>query len=251
MDILVPAGGDRPRTVDSLRSAITTGPASLQVKRILHVLIDDVENAKNGGESLLTQTYRSVHRVGDEIVQLHQNVEVWFNDSMERVAGWYKRRTQMLTLVIAATLVVLLNVDTVEILHKVSSDSALRAVLVAQAEKLAAQPPAANPAPAATPSPVAATREAAADFQKQIAALQQTGLPLGWRADALPQRPGDWLTKILGLLLSIGAASLGAPFWFDILNKVVTIRSAGKAPEEVQKRPKEVPKPAAPGQPAS
>jgi hypothetical protein len=52
--------------------------------------------------------------------------------------------------------------------------------------------------------------------------------------------------KVLGLLLTMGAASLGAPFWFDVLNKIVTIRSVGKAPEETPKAPKEIPRPASP-----
>jgi len=58
----------------------------------------------------------------------------------------------------------------------------------------------------------------------------------------------NWIAKVFGLLLTAGAASLGAPFWFDMLNKVVSIRSAGKAPEEKQKSPKEVPTPTEAGQ---
>ena len=63
------------------------------------------------------------------------------------------------------------------------------------------------------------------------------------------QRDFIWyLTKIFGLLLTAGAASLGAPFWFDVLNKIITIRSAGKAPEESSKSPKDIPRPMATGQ---
>ncbi len=63
------------------------------------------------------------------------------------------------------------------------------------------------------------------------------------------QRDFIWyLTKIFGLLLTAGAASLGAPFWFDVLNKIITIRSAGKAPEESPKSPKDIPRPMAAGQ---
>jgi hypothetical protein len=52
---------------------------------------------------------------------------------------------------------------------------------------------------------------------------------------------------MLGWILTILAVSLGAPFWFDMLNRVVAIRSAGKAPEEAPKKPKEVPQPREPG----
>ena len=52
-------------------------------------------------------------------------------------------------------------------------------------------------------------------------------------------------TKIFGLFLTAFAASLGAPFWFDVLNKFMSVRGAGKAPEEKPKDPKIVlvPKP--------
>jgi hypothetical protein len=272
MDILVPAGAERPTTIDGLRKAVDASRAGYEVKRTLQVLIDDAKNVLDTGQILKSAGLLDAQKLETAVNQVHENVEVWFNNSMERVAGWYKRKTQGLTLVVAGVLVVALNVDTVAIVKRLSSDSALRAVLVAQAEKLAEQPPAyivvlqpgagggaaeagastTQPSPGEpTGAPVADTQEALSKFRTQLAGLEQTGLPLGWAPDARPRNLSDVMTKILGLLLTIGAASLGAPFWFDILNKIVTIRSAGKAPEEAQKGPKEVPKPVAPGQPAA
>ena len=40
----------------------------------------------------------------------------------------------------------------------------------------------------------------------------------------------DWLKKIIGILITTFAASLGAPFWFQLLNKIVDLRAAGKQP---------------------
>jgi hypothetical protein len=51
----------------------------------------------------------------------------------------------------------------------------------------------------------------------------------------------------LGWLITAFAVSLGAPFWFDLLNKFVNVRASGKAPEEEPKSPKEVPVPKEPG----
>jgi hypothetical protein len=39
------------------------------------------------------------------------------------------------------------------------------------------------------------------------------------------------LSKIAGLFISILAVSMGAPFWFDLLNKLVNVRLVGKRPE--------------------
>jgi hypothetical protein len=56
-------------------------------------------------------------------------------------------------------------------------------------------------------------------------------LPIGWGAAREP-----WTERILGWLLTIFAVSLGAPFWFDVLNKFIVIRSTvkprEKSPEE-------------------
>jgi hypothetical protein len=41
-----------------------------------------------------------------------------------------------------------------------------------------------------------------------------------------------WGSKVLGWLLSGAMAAQGAPFWFDMLNKLVNVRSSGKTPSE-------------------
>lgn len=55
------------------------------------------------------------------------------------------------------------------------------------------------------------------------------------------QWPWDWnrsiWVKLLGLILTAIAVSLGAPFWFDMLNKIINIRAAGRAPDERPKNP--------------
>jgi len=44
--------------------------------------------------------------------------------------------------------------------------------------------------------------------------------------------------KLMGLFLTTGAVSLGAPFWFDVLNKLVNLRSSGNRPEKRQQSEK-------------
>jgi hypothetical protein len=52
--------------------------------------------------------------------------------------------------------------------------------------------------------------------------------PIGW--GELPEGGGGWLLKILGCLWTGLALSLGAPFWFDLLQKFVNLRAAGTKP---------------------
>lgn len=64
-------------------------------------------------------------------------------------------------------------------------------------------------------------------------------LPLGWdrtNPELFPQNRNSWLLKILGWLLTAVAVSLGAPFWFDLLNKFISVRGSTK-PKETNPRP--------------
>jgi hypothetical protein len=45
------------------------------------------------------------------------------------------------------------------------------------------------------------------------------------------QQTGNWFRHILGWLITGLAVGLGAPFWFELLNRLVNIRGAGKKPE--------------------
>jgi hypothetical protein len=107
------------------------------------------------------------------------------------------------------------------------------------------------PAGAAPPvtSPVQETSARVKELKSTITELNALGLPLGW-PDQGDRSGASWvLLKVMGLLLTAGAASLGAPFWFDVLNRFMSVRAAGKAPEESPKAPKQIPVPAPPGRP--
>ena len=155
---------------------------------------------------------------------------------MDRVAAWYKTRTQTIIIVIAVLAVLATNADTIRIGKALSNDQALRDALVAQAQEYVKTPP-----PAGTPDPSKPRTDKVEEIKKNVTALQTLGVPLGYKGDD-PEGFTWWLSKILGLLLTIGAASLGAPFWFDMLNKFINVRSAGKSPDEVAKPPEAPPK---------
>ena len=181
------------------------------------------------------------------------NVEVWFNDAMDRVSGVYKRKVQYALFGLGLIFAVVLNVDTIVLANRLSHDSALRAALVSSAEASAKAPPPATPAGATL------TQQEAA-LASTIKQLDKLRLPIGWRGPGpdltfpfgrLGILAGVWdllYRHFVGWIITAFAATLGAPFWFDLLNRFVNIRSAGKAPEEKPKDPKEVPKPDEPGE---
>jgi len=94
------------------------------------------------------------------------------------------------------------------------------------------------------------------------ASAGQMGIPLGWNDElvALQHMPGDptfdWesIKSVLpGWLLSILALSLGAPFWFDTLGRLVKLRSAGTRSSDKETSPAspQTSQPTQPGSPTS
>jgi hypothetical protein len=167
-----------------------------------------------------------------DVAKLKKSVEDWFNGAMDRVSGWYKYRTQWMLFSIGLVLAALLNADTIRIVKQLSTDSTLRQSIVAAASNV--KPPAAGPG--------ATLQDQINLASTQISGLTSLGIPLGW--DRAPDFPiqtaaalGSWLNMLLGWLLTAIAVSLGAPFWFDILNKIMVIRSTIKPGEKAQAEP--------------
>jgi len=132
-------------------------------------------------------------------------VERVFDDSMERASGWYKRKAQLVLLVLAAIFAIGLNVDTVRVAKHLYNDEAVRTAVVSRVQS--EEDP-----------------QKAADAVSDISQLQ---VPVGWGADNAPSGLDGWLSRIPGWLLTIAALNLGAPFWFDLLSRFSRQRNVG------------------------
>jgi hypothetical protein len=159
----------------------------------------------------------------NDAAQLQKSVEDWYNTGMDRVAGWYKRRTQIIIFVMGAVLCVLVNADCIDYAKRLSTDSSLRQSVVAMAEATAKK----DPSNDTSKAPVDQIK----DYSKSLTGI---GLPIGWaHADGTsPDYMKDAPSHIMGWVLSAFAISLGAPFWFDMLNKIMVIRSTVKPHEK-------------------
>ena len=135
-------------------------------------------------------------------------IEAWFNAAMDRVSGVYKRRIQWVTIGVALILTLFLGVDSIAIETTLWQDQALRSAL----------------------SGAAQSASQSTGLEDTLNTLSAFDLPLGW--EVLPQTPFGWFLKALGLLLTVLAISLGAPFWFDFLKQVLKFnpRASGPAP---------------------
>lgn len=165
-------------------------------------------------------------------------LESQFDAAMDRASGWFKRYAQNASLLVATVLVLGANVDTVAIINALSSNPDARIKLVEAASLELNQAEQRNNTLSAEEktdkSVVSVTQERIRDAQNRLEDatlhLSSTGLELGWKT--LPHTFSEILSKIAGLLISIVAISLGAPFWFSLLQRFMQVRAAGISPEE-------------------
>jgi hypothetical protein len=156
--------------------------------------------------------------------KFRQSIEHWFDDTMARASGWYKRYVQRIILIISIVLVASLNVDSINIAQVLWRLPTERAAVAAAAASQAG-------------SSSNASQSADSDVQ-DISALK---LPIGWTPSYTKSTPSadprhvpigaaSWIIKILGLILSVLALSLGAPFWFQALGTIASWRQSGPKP---------------------
>jgi hypothetical protein len=166
-----------------------------------------------------------LRRPREQFAKFLESTEAWYDDTMDRVSGWYKRWTWLVNLVVAAIVAVGLNASAVRIVERLQSDETVRAAVVAGAEKTAQEGAKEEKEPSQRGG------EAAETAVKELKALD---VPFLWSYDNDPFRGGDaWtiVAAIVGWLITAVAISFGAPFWFDALGKLSRLRTTGKKPE--------------------
>jgi hypothetical protein len=180
---------------------------------------------------------------GNDLNKLRQSVEQWYNSGMDRVSGWYKHRTQWVLCAIGLTIAVVLNASTIDIVRQLSKDPTLRQSIVAAAQN--AKPPQDATAGLPIDQQITAARSS-------FAGITEIGVPFGWpqgtpRLTAVVHHPftrcvwrpfflsvfsGASVERLIGWIFTAIAVSLGAPFWFDALNKIMVVRSTVKPQEK-------------------
>jgi hypothetical protein len=159
-------------------------------------------------KGIARRTNGNLNRMRDEIAG-------WFDSAMDRLSGVYKRWSQLVSFFIALALAVAMNASAIHVAKVLWAQPASAKVL----ETVSKDQP---------------------DLQASLARLQQVSpLPLWWShysEDTANLSPGQcalyWLELVLGWLITAAATLFGAPFWFDLLQKVVRLKSAGPSPRE-------------------
>lgn len=165
-----------------------------------------------------------ITHAGDSLDKLRDHVAAWFDASMNRVSGDYKRRTQVWCFFIGFAIAVLLNIDTLHVACVLWLNPSL-----AKAVGSAAIPTA----------------------QQALTQMNQLGLPIGWTADRIAVwQTCDivaWTGVAIGWAITAASTLFGTSFWYDTLSNVLKLRGSGPAPAPL---PAPVPTPAPTATPA-
>ena len=189
-----------PVTVESIRANLGTieNPA---VQRALLIALDRAEG---------------------DLQKAQANLEAWYDSAMDRVSGWYKRSTQWFLIGIGLLLAIGLNINTLKIADTLYHDKTARDLIVESAG-----------------STVADEKGKPLNYDSASAKLNELNLPIGWPQNWSGignEMQAHWPSDLAGWLLTAFAISMGAPFWFDSLNKLIVVRSTvkphQKSPEE-------------------
>lgn len=198
-----------------------------------------IETLKDSiGESDLPEDFKrkllqSIAEAKNGLDDVRKEIEGWFNDSMERISGTYKKKTQKIVIIISLGVVSLLNIDTIKIIQYLYDHPAQSEALANRIEESIQDM---DPSEDKTPKD-SLSQEEKIDLRinelKSIqASLNSTKIPLGWQSGDGEISFGEFFQKILGLLFSTVAGIVGAPFWFQTLNKLVNLRESGIKPKD-------------------
>lgn len=246
-------GGRLPSYISSNKFAlalmdILTGSAAANDHEALLHGIDNL--GASPAKTVLTAVLQNPKFATDE-----ERLEAWYEQGMGRVSGWYKRTSQVRIFVLAMLVTLSMNADALKMFRTLWNNPTLSTVVVESAkQRLQKGRPDAEVLPmvnydnpddptASTPTEIPERDVVSAEERKVL------GQVTGWEGDWYDDWPGHgnqgfgrWTAYLLkerlgGWVITILAVSLGAPFWFDTLNKFMNVRNAGKPPENSSETP--------------
>jgi hypothetical protein len=209
-------------------------PSFLFVRAVLPEILPDKDGALPSLRHVVSQieddNVRAVAeqlsgKAAKNIDELRSELERWFDAQMERVSGWYKRRAQLGIVIVATVLTCVMHIDSVLIAQHLWQDESMRSALAQRAEQMA--------------------ENGELEEEQGLAALLDVPVPVGWELTSggderryIGSDATNWVRRLFGFAITILAASLGAPFWFDLLNRLARFRLVGQRPAESPSPPR-------------
>jgi hypothetical protein len=257
-----------PEIVGQVVEALITANGTVKFADAVQSLPDGSATEPNRVKGLLGAF---VTQTKEDAAAFRKAVETHFNAVMDRASGWVKRRQQTVAFVVSVVLVMGANVDTVTIATSLASSPEARARMVEIAEQQlmkardfektigeqrktgeakgeikeeqAKQQSEGQEKTSKVEGEITVeqarqrTKDATKTVEQTRSYLLSAGLRFGWKdqwkdVDSF----SGLLAKVAGLLVSIFAVSLGAPFWFDALQGFMQVRTTGPREATDQKK---------------
>lgn len=213
------------KTFSTILLHVLNGSSAANIQQALNLLPEGT--LKVFLLNTLADAEGDIHRFRDALEQ-------WYDLTMDRVSGWYKRKTHAILLGIGLTMAALFNADTFAVYQHVSGDPQAQQQVVTLAEDLLNQNLQLKDSLAQDSliiNQLDSTRTLVQTLNTQLSEAA-TPLGLGWTAaqwQAFKEAGlSHQLLKLLGFIITAFAISLGAPFWFDLLKQFVNIRNTGQ-----------------------
>jgi len=197
---------DAAPTLQSLREPL---PSYIEPAHFALALIDAIRQGNDSLEADIAaipdlQVRRTLQilyaQAEGDPARFRQTLAGWFDTAMERLSGVYKRRQLLVSFLLALLLAILFNIDSIHLFQALWQHPALTAHIGA--------------APGGVDGKVLA---------------QLWTLPIGWQQFP-PGLDAQFALQVSGWLVSASTTLFGAPFWFDILQRAVNLRSTGAKP---------------------
>lgn len=189
------------------------GPSYIEPANFAIALIDAI---RGGGAALdsaiaavpdpqLRRTLNTLYaQTGGDVQRFQAALGGWFDSTMARLSGAYKRRQLLVSFLLALLLAILLNIDSIHLFQTLWRQPALAAAIGAVPAALDAK------------------------LVNDLATL-----PIGWSSFP-PVLDGAFALQVTGWLITASTTLFGAPFWFDILQRAINLRSTGAKPAPVE-----------------
>jgi hypothetical protein len=211
---------DLPETIPEIRKQI-------RESKIIH---GDVETWLLG---MLDQSF-------DKVQDFYLNIETSYNEAMERVSEWYGKKVKKAIMLLGILISILLNIDTINITQTLWNNKemakTLSAMVAGSMENMDKSGSGFEIKDAKGKVLYSVENEQSGNISNVVAEIGELPIPIGWASDSFAffREPGwQWtlLSMLAGWTINAMAIFLGAPFWFDLLSKVVNLRGSGGKPK--------------------
>ncbi|MCC6280114.1 MAG: hypothetical protein IT262_05925 [Saprospiraceae bacterium] len=157
--------------------------------------------------------------------------ERWYDEVMVRNSAWYKRTMKWWAFGVGFALAAILNADTIQMYQNISTNPVTQDMLMALATDYAERTDSVT-----GPTLNLTLEQAVGKVDSVLHEIDKVRSPigLGWNSEEADRNLPWWLVKLAGLLITAIAVTFGAPFWYDLLKKLLPISvKSEKSPETV------------------